>query len=191
MKFDAIFSFQDDAEQLPYKDKFLGKIKKIVADEPKLSAYLENLYGAEDSKFNLYNCTATAGFLTEYIKTDPKLDEIRAKYEGKLKFKKKEEMRMDQAFKIKTRNENFEVNFNKLDDSQRAAVEALGNNVVIRASAGSGKTSTLITAIAAYRYERLNDRICAITYTRAARAEMEERLHTMGIFDVEVTTIHV
>ena len=89
MKFDAIFSFQDDAEQLPYKDKFLGKIKKIVADEPKLSAYLENLYGAEDSKFNLYNCTATAGFLTEYIKTDPKLDEIRAKYEGKLKFKKK------------------------------------------------------------------------------------------------------
>ena len=57
-------------------------------------------------------------------------------------------MRMDQAFKIKSRNENFEVNFNKLDNSQRAAVEALGNNVVIRASAGSGKTSTLITAIA-------------------------------------------
>ena len=88
MKFDAIFSFQDDAEQMPYKDKFLGKVKKIVEDEPKLAAYVENLYGAEDSKFNLYNCTATAGFLAEYIKTDPKLDEIKAKYEGKLKFKK-------------------------------------------------------------------------------------------------------
>ena len=88
MKFDAIFSFQDDAEQIPYKDKFLGKVKKIVEDEPKLAAYIENLYGAEDSKFNLYNCTATAGFLAEYIKTDPKLEEIRAKYEGKLKFKK-------------------------------------------------------------------------------------------------------
>ena len=98
---------------------------------------------------------------------------------------------MDQAFKIRQQNENFEVNFNKLDESQRAAVEASEDNVVIRASAGSGKTSTLITAIAAYRYERLNDRICAITYTRAARAEMEERLHSMGIFDVEVTTIHV
>ena len=98
---------------------------------------------------------------------------------------------MNQAFTTKTRNENFEVNLNKLDDSQRAAVEADGANVVIRAAAGSGKTSTLITASAAYRYERLNDRICAITYTRAARAEMEERLHTMGIFDVEVTTIHV
>ena len=98
---------------------------------------------------------------------------------------------MNQAFTTKVRNENFEVNLNKLDNSQRAAVEADGANVVIRAAAGSGKTSTLITAIAAYRYERLNDRICAITYTRAARAEMEERLHTMGIFDVEVTTIHV
>jgi superfamily II DNA or RNA helicase len=62
---------------------------------------------------------------------------------------------MSQAFKLQTKNENFEVNFNKLDDSQRAAVEASGNNVVIRAAAGSGKTSTLITAIAAYRYEDL------------------------------------
>ena len=88
MKFDAIFSFQDDAEQMPYKDKFLRKVKEIVKDEQKLAAYIENLYGAEDSKFNLYNCTATAGFLAEYIKTDPKLEEIRAKYEGKLKFKK-------------------------------------------------------------------------------------------------------
>lgn len=98
---------------------------------------------------------------------------------------------MEQAFRALPKNENFEVNFNKLDNTQRAAVQSESNNVVIRASAGSGKTSTLITAIAAYRYERLNDRICAITYTRAARAEMEERLHIMGIYDVEVTTIHV
>lgn len=89
MKFDAIFSFQDDAEQMPYKDSFLRKVKEIVKDEPKLAAYVENLYGAEDSKFNLYNCKATAGFLAEYIKTDPKLEEIKAKYERKLKFKKK------------------------------------------------------------------------------------------------------
>ena len=32
MKFDAIFSFQDDAEQLPYEDKFLRKIKEIVKE---------------------------------------------------------------------------------------------------------------------------------------------------------------
>lgn len=98
---------------------------------------------------------------------------------------------MEQAFRALPKNENFEVNFNKLDNTQRAAVQSESNNVVIRASAGSGKTSTLITAIAAYRYERLNDRICAITYTRAACAEMKERLHIMGIYDVEVDTIHV
>lgn len=51
-------------------------------------------------------------------------------------------------------------------------------------------TSTLIAAISAYRYNNLNDKICAITYTRAARAEMEKRLEELGIHDVEVTTIH-
>ena len=52
-------------------------------------------------------------------------------------------------------------------------------------------TTTLINAIANHRFNYLNDRICAITYTRAARAEMEDRLRSMGIYDVEVTTIHV
>lgn len=89
IKFDAIFSFQDDAAQLPYEDNFIGKVKEIVKDEPKLAAYVENLYGAKDVQFQLYNCDATAGFLAEYLKTDPHLEDIRAKYEGKLKFKKK------------------------------------------------------------------------------------------------------
>lgn len=79
----------------------------------------------------------------------------------------------------------------RLDESQREAAESEAKNVVIRASAGSGKTHTLIAAIAAYRYENVNDRICAITYTRAARAEMESRLQEMGVYDVDVTTIHV
>lgn len=52
-------------------------------------------------------------------------------------------------------------------------------------------TSTLIAAISAYRYNNLNDKICAITYTRAARAEMEARLQELGVNDVDVTTIHV
>jgi DNA helicase-2/ATP-dependent DNA helicase PcrA len=88
-------------------------------------------------------------------------------------------------------NKDFEANLNRLDDSQSAAVTSDADHVVIRAAAGSGKTSTLITAIANYRYEHINDRICAITYTRAARAEMETRLRNMGIYDVEVSTIHV
>lgn len=93
------------------------------------------------------------------------------------------------AFQVN--NKEFTVNLNRLDESQKAAVVSDEPEVVIRAGAGSGKTSTLITAIANYRYEHLNDRICAITYTRAARAEMEIRLREMGIYDVEVTTIHV
>ena len=52
-------------------------------------------------------------------------------------------------------------------------------------------THTLITAVAQYRYDHVNDRICAITFTRAARAEMKARLEDLGIRDVEVTTIHV
>lgn len=88
-------------------------------------------------------------------------------------------------------NEGFEKELNQLDSSQQKPLISESDNVVIRAPAGSGKTKTLITAVADYRYNHLNDRICAITYTRAARAEMEERLSAMGITDVEVTTIHV
>ena len=67
----------------------------------------------------------------------------------------------------------------------------MGQLDIYKASAGSGKTLSLINAITNYRYENLNDRICAITYTRAARAEMENRLSAKGVHDVEVTTIHV
>ena len=45
-------------------------------------------------------------------------------------------------------------------------------------------------AIGNYRYEYINDSIVAITFTRAAKAEMETRLHQMGIYDVDVATIH-
>jgi len=89
------------------------------------------------------------------------------------------------------RANNFELKLDGLDDSQYKAVVSDNENILLRAPAGSGKTTSLINAIANYRYNYLNDKICAITYTRAARAEMEERLQEMGIFDINVTTIHV
>lgn len=95
------------------------------------------------------------------------------------------------GFTMITNEDAYEKSLSKLDQSQRKAAESKAQNVVIRASAGSGKTSTLIAAIAAYRYNNVNDRICAITYTRAARAEMQARLEQMGIYDVAVSTIHV
>lgn len=88
-------------------------------------------------------------------------------------------------------NEIFKASYEKLDPSQQTPIKSDSEQIVIKAPAGSGKTSVLTTAVADYRYEHVIDRICAITYTRAARAEMEERLKQMGITDVEVTTIHV
>jgi len=86
---------------------------------------------------------------------------------------------------------NFELKLDKLDSSQHQAVTSKSDNILLRAPAGSGKTFSILSAVSAYRYENINDRICAITYTRAARAEMESRLQQMGIYDVDVTTIHV
>lgn len=90
-----------------------------------------------------------------------------------------------------TKENNFELKLNELDKSQYTVVTSDKENILLRAPAGSGKTLSLINAIANYRYNYINDRICAITYTLAAREEMEKRLNEMGIHDVEVTTIHV
>ena len=95
---------------------------------------------------------------------------------------------MQQKFQ---KNNQIILDFDSLDESQYKAVISDASNILLRAAAGAGKTKTLINAIAAYRYEYVNDHICAITYTRAARAEMEARLQEMGIYDVDVTTIHV
>ena len=78
-----------------------------------------------------------------------------------------------------------------LDNSQYEAVTDDSHEVLLRAPAGSGKTTTIIAAVVDYRFNHPDDRICAITYTRAAREEMEERLKKFGVRDVEVTTIHV
>lgn len=98
---------------------------------------------------------------------------------------------MKDLIKTHKLNNDQGVDLDKLDDTQAAAVTSTDEKVVLRAPAGSGKTTTIINAVVQYRYENLNDRICAITYTRAARAEMEARLQEYGIYDVEVTTIHV
>lgn len=95
------------------------------------------------------------------------------------------------GFGLVTDEGSYEKSLAKLDEFQREAAESEADKVVIRAPAGSGKTFVLIAAISAYRYNNLNDRICAITYTRAARAEMETRLRELGVTDIDVTTIHV
>lgn len=83
--FDAVFNCQDIEESLEYQDKFLEKIKEMVSEDEGLSKRLENMYNNEDSKMPLHNCVAVADFLSAYLRTDAKLDEIEKQYKKKLK----------------------------------------------------------------------------------------------------------
>ena len=70
-----------------------------------------------------------------------------------------------------------------LDADQRAAVTAVPGVVVVRAGAGSGKT-TVLTRRIAWRVASGTaspDRVLAITFTRQAASEMRTRLRGMGI----------
>lgn len=87
LKFDAVFNFQDIEEDLPYSDKYVEKLKTIVKDDEKLSSYLV-LHEAEESKMPLHNCAATADFLTDYLATDPHLEDIKKEFQKKLKLDK-------------------------------------------------------------------------------------------------------
>ena len=84
-EFDAVFNFQDNDEDLPYEDKFLEKMQKLAEGEHNLEVLVNNVHKAEESKMALHNCKATADFLTNYLKTDPKLDDIKKEYEIKSK----------------------------------------------------------------------------------------------------------
>lgn len=87
-------------------------------------------------------------------------------------------------------NNSYQQSLDKLDDSQRIPVFSTSSKISVEAPAGSGKTTVLTDAIATYRHENVNDRICAITFTRAAAAERYSRLAAMGVKDVSVSTIH-
>jgi len=65
----------------------------------------------------------------------------------------------------------------KLDPDQRAASSSKGRRVLVVAGPGSGKTRTAIDRIGeAIRGGVLPERICALTYTRAAAEEMRARV---------------
>ncbi len=87
-KFDAVFTFQDNIEALPYKDLWLDKIDEVATEvsDPILDKYFTKpFYSEEDSQTDLIDCTAAADFLAAYLQTDPKLDKIKREYEEKIK----------------------------------------------------------------------------------------------------------
>ncbi|MBU0616824.1 MAG: UvrD-helicase domain-containing protein [Planctomycetes bacterium] len=70
-----------------------------------------------------------------------------------------------------------------LTDSQRAAVEHRGSNLLVAASAGSGKTEVLarrcMSLIADPQHPCRVDRLLVVTFTRAAAAELRARVGRM------------
>lgn len=79
----------------------------------------------------------------------------------------------------------------KLNQQQWDAVMTEEPNILVVAGAGSGKTFTLIQAVANYRLNNSKHNIQVITYTRAATAELRERLDELKADNVDISTIHV
>lgn len=76
-----------------------------------------------------------------------------------------------------------------LDDQQRDAIVTLGENVLVVAAAGSGKTSTIV-AKTHYLVNKMNvdpRNILVVTYTRKAAKELQMRV---GVSGVECSTFH-
>ena len=62
-------------------------------------------------------------------------------------------------------------------EEQRRAIEARGTNLLLSAAAGSGKTAVLVQRVLSLIEEGADvRRMLVVTFTRAAAAEMRERL---------------
>ena len=74
-----------------------------------------------------------------------------------------------------------ETPFNQLNDHQRRAVEHPAGRLLIVAGPGTGKTRTLTMRIAHLMITKdvSADNILAVTFTRKAAREMQQRLHTI------------
>lgn len=65
----------------------------------------------------------------------------------------------------------------KLTDEQQTAVEARGENLLLSAAAGSGKTATMVERVRRLAEEGADiDRMLVVTFTRAAAADMRQKL---------------
>ena len=76
------------------------------------------------------------------------------------------------------------MNYN---EKQLKAINAPEANIVITAPPGSGKTASIVGAIEKYSGEHPMDKIVAITFTRKAAAELQNRVAALN---TEISTIH-
>ena len=81
--------------------------------------------------------------------------------------------------------------FSSLNEQQRLVVDVGQGLCCVSACAGSGKTLSLVARVARLVADGLDPKfILAMTFTRAAAAEMETRLSKLGITGARVGTIH-
>lgn len=80
----------------------------------------------------------------------------------------------------------------KYNDEQKKSIISQAKNILCIAGAGSGKTTVLTKRIEfLVKYRSVNpQKILAITFTRKARQEMENRLNHLGISGVQVETFN-
>ena len=78
------------------------------------------------------------------------------------------------------------MNFN---EKQLETISATEDNVVVIAPPGSGKTTTMVGAIQKYISENPKNSISAITFTRAATGELNEKINTF-FSNIHISTIH-
>lgn len=65
----------------------------------------------------------------------------------------------------------------EFNESQKAAIETTGTDILVSASAGSGKTAVMIErALRQIERGAKIDRMLIVTFTKAAAAEMKARL---------------
>ncbi|MBQ7809946.1 MAG: UvrD-helicase domain-containing protein, partial [Clostridia bacterium] len=68
----------------------------------------------------------------------------------------------------------------KWTDNQLLAINARGGDVLVSAAAGSGKTAVLVERVLQMLTDSVNpvsiDRLLIVTYTRAAAAQLKERI---------------
>lgn len=79
-----------------------------------------------------------------------------------------------------------------LDEQQRAAATTLRGPVAILAGAGTGKTRTITHRIAhgVHTGTYSPDRVLAVSFTKKAAGELQERLYQLGVIGVQTRTFH-
>ncbi|HUH52557.1 MAG TPA: ATP-dependent helicase [Microbacteriaceae bacterium] len=80
----------------------------------------------------------------------------------------------------------------ELDEQQRAAASALRGPVAILAGAGTGKTRTITHRIAhgVHTGTYAPERVMAVSFTKKAAGELQQRLHHLGVQGVQPRTFH-